>query len=46
MGEALVREFDGALGALLRPFARGGMLELDVVTELTWGAPRATPRSA
>lgn len=44
MGPALAAEFDAALDGLLRPFAPGGMLELEIVSELTWGAPRATPK--
>jgi SAM-dependent methyltransferase len=44
MGEALVAEFDHDLEALLRPFASAGFLELDLVSELVWGAPRTTAR--
>jgi len=44
MGEALAAEFDAALTALMRPFATDGMLELKIVSDLTWGAPRPTPR--
>lgn len=44
MGEALSAEFDRELDALMRPFATNGRLSLALETELTWGAPRATPR--
>ncbi|HXQ13712.1 MAG TPA: class I SAM-dependent methyltransferase [Caulobacteraceae bacterium] len=44
MGEALAAEFDRDLDTLMRPFSTGGMLELEIVSELTWGAPRATPK--
>ena len=43
MGQALLDAFDADLDALMRPFATEGMLEVAVVTDLTWGAPRATP---
>ncbi len=45
MGEALASEFDRALDDLIRPFARDGQLEIAIVSELTWGAPRRTPRA-
>ena len=44
MGEALAAEFDRELEALLRPFAADGQLDLAMVSTLTWGAPRRTPR--
>jgi len=44
MGEALADEFDRDLEALMRPQARDGVLELELVSELVWGAPRASPR--
>ena len=44
MGEALSAEFDRDLDALLRPWAQDGMLTMELTSELTWGAPRATPR--
>jgi SAM-dependent methyltransferase len=44
MGEALAAAFDRDLDALMRPHSSGGMLELEIVSELTWGAPRATPK--
>jgi SAM-dependent methyltransferase len=44
MGEALAEAFDRDLEALMRPFAVDGMLTLDAVSELTWGAPRTTIR--
>lgn len=37
------RAFDAALTAMMTPFAVDGLLALDVVSELTWGAPRSTP---
>ncbi|HLY81254.1 MAG TPA: hypothetical protein VKQ70_17885, partial [Caulobacteraceae bacterium] len=43
MGE-LAAEFDAELTALMQPFAIDGLLELRMVSELTWGAPRAMPR--
>jgi len=45
MGEALAGEFDAELDALMRPFAVDGMLALEMVSHLTWGAPRATRRA-
>ena len=42
MGEALAAEFDADLTALLEPHADGGLLELDIITDLCWGAPRST----
>jgi len=44
MGGALADEFDRDLEALMRPHAHNGMLELELVSELVWGAPRASPR--
>jgi SAM-dependent methyltransferase len=44
MGETLATEFDRELEALLRPFATDGQLALDMVSTLTWGVPRRTPR--
>jgi SAM-dependent methyltransferase len=44
MGGVLAAEFDRDLNALMRPYSADGMLELEIVSELTWGAPRATPR--
>jgi SAM-dependent methyltransferase len=44
MGAALAAEFDAALDALMRPYSTDGMMELQIVSELTWGAPRATPK--
>lgn len=45
MGEVLATEFDRELNDLMRPFARDGKLELAMVSELTWGAPRRKPRA-
>ena len=45
MGEDLAAEFDRDLEALLGPHERDGMLAIDLVSELTWGAPRTTPRA-
>jgi SAM-dependent methyltransferase len=44
MGDDVAAAFDAALDALMRPFSVEGMLELDVVSELTWGRPRPTPQ--
>jgi len=44
MGEALADEFDRALDALMRPCARDGLLDLELVSELVWGGPRAMQR--
>jgi SAM-dependent methyltransferase len=44
LGPALSAEFDRELDALMRPFATAGILDIDAACELTWGAPRATPR--
>ena len=43
MGE-LAAGFDAELTELMLPFATDGMLELSLVSQLTWGAPRTTPR--
>ncbi len=44
LDDELAGRFDRELDALLRPHATpDGMLELEVVSELTWGAPRRTP---
>ena len=43
MGAEAVAGFDAALDEMMRPFATDGVLELDVVSELTWGVPRRTP---
>ena len=43
MGEALADAFDRELEALVAPCAKNGLLEFELVSELTWGAPRATP---
>ncbi len=44
MGEKLATLFDRELEDLVRPFAREDELELSMVSELTWGAPRRAPR--
>ncbi|HZC15395.1 MAG TPA: class I SAM-dependent methyltransferase [Caulobacteraceae bacterium] len=44
MGKTLAGELDRDLAVLLRPYARDGFLELDLVSELVWGAPRTSPR--
>jgi SAM-dependent methyltransferase len=44
MGEALAAAFDAELTELLSPHAVDGLIELDIITDLGWGAPRATPR--
>ena len=44
MGETLARAFDAALTELMLPFAHEGQLQIDVVSELIWGRPRAHPR--
>ncbi|MBS0472065.1 MAG: class I SAM-dependent methyltransferase [Proteobacteria bacterium] len=43
MGTELSGEFDKEFTAALEPFASDGMLAFEVVSELTWGVPRATP---
>jgi SAM-dependent methyltransferase len=44
MGAALAAAFDDDLTALLAPHAgAGGLLSLDVLTDLVWGAPRTSP---
>lgn len=43
MGSVLASAFDDELNALLRPCATDGLLELHLVSNLVWGAPRATP---
>jgi SAM-dependent methyltransferase len=44
MGSATADAFDTALAALMRPYATDGMLDLELVSDLTWGAPRAAQR--
>ena len=45
MGQALAQAFDEDLAALLIPHADAqGVLALNVVTDLVWGAPRTSPR--
>lgn len=44
MGAELAAAFDADLTALLTPFAIAGQLTYTLVTEVTWGAPRRTPR--
>jgi SAM-dependent methyltransferase len=46
MGGALAAAFDRDLEALMRTFAVDGMLELEIVSELTWGTPRARPKGS
>lgn len=43
MGVDLSDEFDRDLDDLMRPFATDGWLDLDMVSDLTWGAPRRAP---
>ncbi|HEX5377185.1 MAG TPA: class I SAM-dependent methyltransferase [Phenylobacterium sp.] len=45
MGPELAAEFDRELDALVRPFATDGVLTLEIVSDLTWGAPRRSPRA-
>ena len=45
MGEAVAVAFDAELTALLEPHAIDGLLELDIITDLCWGAPRASPHT-
>ena len=45
MGEALAKNYDRDLETVMGPFAVDGMLTLDVVSDLTWGVPRAFPRA-
>ena len=45
MGEALAAGFDADLTSLLEPYAVGGLIELEIITDLCWGAPRSTPRA-
>lgn len=45
MGEALAGAFDRDLIELLAPHAAAdGLIELDLITDVCWGAPRASPR--
>ncbi|HEY4941772.1 MAG TPA: class I SAM-dependent methyltransferase [Rhizomicrobium sp.] len=44
IGGALSDAFDRDLEALLRPWARDGMLTMELTSDLTWGTPRRTPR--
>jgi SAM-dependent methyltransferase len=39
MGAGVAAAFDEALDGLMRPFAVDGILEIEVASELTWGAP-------
>ena len=45
MGEALSAQFDRDLDTVLRPWAQDGRLKTDLISELTWGAPRTTPHA-
>ena len=45
MGPELADAFDRELDALVRPFATDGVLTLEIVSELTWGAPRRAPKA-
>src|SRR5215472_2844063 len=42
MGEAVAAAFDADLTDLLSPHANSGLLDLEIATDLCWGAPRAT----
>ena len=44
MGPDLTAAFDEELDALMRPFATDGRLALEMVSHLTWGAPRVSRR--
>jgi SAM-dependent methyltransferase len=44
MGEDLAGAFDQELDALMRPFATGGLLALELESALTWGTPLAAAR--
>jgi len=44
MGDDLAAAFDRELGAVLAPFAEGGLLRFELVTDLTWGIPRETEK--
>ena len=46
MGEALADAFDAALTDLMSPHAVEGLLDLEIISELTWGAPRAVQQHA
>jgi hypothetical protein len=41
---ALADEFDRDLEALMRPHLADGQLTLELESELTWRAPRSSPR--
>ena len=45
MGDAVSAEFDRDLETLLRPWAKDGLLTMELTSELTWGAPRRTARA-
>ncbi len=45
MGNTLATRFDRELEDLMLPFAKECPLELRMVSQLTWGTPRRTPRS-
>lgn len=45
MGPDLSDQFDAELDALMRPFAVHGWLELQMVSNLVWGAPRRIRRT-
>lgn len=44
MGAALATQFGDALATLMAPYAEGGVLTFETVSELTWGVPRAAPK--
>lgn len=45
MGEALARDFDADIAKTLAPWTVEGMVDLQMVSHLTWGAPRRTARA-
>lgn len=46
MGDALAARFDQDLEELMRPYVADGVIRFQLVSVLTWGSPRKTPREA
>jgi SAM-dependent methyltransferase len=45
MGEEIAAAFDAELTTVLASYARGGMIEYELVTDLTWGTARETAQT-
>lgn len=43
MGKDLALGFDRDLKHLMEPYSSGGILEMEIQSEITWGKPRPAP---